>query len=765
MQRIPAGPSLKRPSSALRRKVTIAAVGLATALGAFRVYGHSSAPALNDTDANVARLTAHVLGRSQFSHHPLDRQLASAFLDRYLDALDPSHTLFTQADLARFAPYRATLAEATLVRGDTSPADSIFKVYLDRLAEKTRYSTHLLHASHFDFKGHDTLSLDRRHAPRPADRAAAEALWRAQLRAEYLEQKLAGSTPTRIVASLEQRQQHELATMRGLRPSEVLEIYLDALAHVYDPHSDYLGHEQMQSLSIAMNLSLAGIGATLEHVDGNCTVRELVPGGPAAQSGLLQPGDRIVTVAQPGHEAMPISDIPLSRAVELIRGPRGTTVELGILPVGAAPGSAPRTISIVRAQVALEEQRAKAYIVDTPDAGATSLRLGVIELPSFYTGGSDRPGPQHGASADVAVLLEKLRAEHVRGIVLDLRQNGGGSLDEAIRLTGLFLREGPVVQTRDPNGAVEVDRDPDPRVAYDGPLVLLTSRFSASASEILAGALADYGRAVLVGDPATFGKGTVQSILPLASLMDKSGLGHSQDPGALKVTISKFYRPSGMSTQLRGVPSDIVLPSPTDVSEASEASLDDPLPADSIPAARYEPLDRVAPYLPRLRTASRERTASDPAFAELTAMIDALKRDRARNTLSLNEAERRRLLAESKQRIDRIQRLTRELAARRPPTYEISVDDARRPGLPPLLPARREPQPADTQVKSSAQPGSAHDDRLDRPGPGSGDDLILAETEHILADYVHLLGEREASQRAGASGFDARPRHSATPPE
>jgi carboxyl-terminal processing protease len=733
----------------LTATLAAAALGAATTLSACHVYGQTSGSVLNTTDANVTRLTANVLGHSQFSHHPLDRRLASQFLEGYLDALDPSHTLFSEADVARFARYRTTLADATLVRGDTSAAQTVFRLYLERLGERTRYVTHLLATSGFDFSGHDTLSLDRRHEPRPKDRAAAEALWREQTRAEYLEQKLMGAPPDRIVASLEHRYEQELTMMQGLRPSEVLETYLNALAHVYDPHSDYLGHEQMQSLSIAMNLSLAGIGATLEHSDGFCTVRELVPGGPAARSGILQRGDRIVSVAQPGKDPVSITDIPLSRAVELIRGPKGTTVVLGVVPAGAAPGATPRTVSIVRDRVALEDQQAKAYVVDAPDPRSGTLRLGVIELPSFYTGDTDDSAPRHGASADVAELLQKLRAEHVRGVVLDLRDNGGGSLEEAIRLTGLFLREGPIVQTRGPDGAVEVDRDPDPRVAYDGPLVLLTSRFSASASEILAGALADYGRAVVVGDASTFGKGTVQTILPLASVMDQNGLVHTYDPGALKVTISKFYRPSGISTQLRGVASDIGLPSTTDVSEVSEASLADPLPADSIPAARYEPLNRVAPYLARLRTASLERTGSEKTFAELTAAVTAIKKDLATKTVSLNEAERQRRLADSKLRAEEWEHLTRELAARRPPTYELTVEDARHPGLPPALPT----QPSDADAKERASAARAHEPKADLklPPPASGGDVILDEAEHVLADYVHLLEPSEHGERSAAA--------------
>ena len=273
-----------------------------------------------------------------------------------------------------------------------------------------------------------------------------------------------------IVSTLTRRHAQQLQTMKELQSDEVLEVYLNALAHVYDPHSDYLGHEQMESLSIAMNLSLFGIGATLESADGYCKVRELVPGGPAARSGLLKPGDRIVAVAQAGKAPVDIVNMPLSRAVELIRGPKGSTVTLTVIPAGAARRFAfQRRASLVRDEIKLEDQEAKARIVDLPTGNGRPLRLGVIDLPSFYADMSGRGGSRgRSATADVARLLGKLKAEHVRGVVLDLRRNGGGSLEEAISLTGLFIRKGPVVQTRDQAGNIDVGADTDPTCSTTG---------------------------------------------------------------------------------------------------------------------------------------------------------------------------------------------------------------------------------------------------------------------------------------------------------
>jgi carboxyl-terminal processing protease len=698
------------------------------------------------TDANITRVTTGLLEHSQFAHHPLDSALASAFLDGYLDALDPARSLLLQSDVDEFAPYRATLADATRASGDTSAARAIFGRYLRRLEQQTNYVTDALRTDSFDFTGHDVYSYDREHAARPSDLTAAQALWRQQLRAEYLQEKLADKSPADIARSLTRRHEQELSTMKGLGDDEILDIYLNALAHVYDPHSDYFGREQMESFSIAMNLSLLGIGATLESTDGVCVVRELTPGGPAARSGLLKPGDRILSVAQAGRSPVDITDMPLSRAVELIRGPKGSTVALTVLPVGAPNGSPTRTETFVRDEVKLEDQAARASVVDLP-VGDRTVRLGVVDLPSFYADDDNHDGHRaRSATADVERLLSKLKAEHVRGVVLDLRRNGGGSLAEAIRLTGLFIRKGPVVQTRDLAGDVEVGTDDDASVAYDGPLVVLTSRFSASASEIVAGALQDYGRAVIVGDPSTFGKGTVQTVVPLKGFMDRAGLAHSFDPGALKVTVDKFYRPSGASTQLRGVASDIVLPSASDLSDVSESALKHPLPWDTIAPAHYDRLNLVAPYVAALRARSARRVTADRDFAYVTGDLARLRRSVASKSVSLNEAERRQELAQAKARHEEREQTDRAARADRPTTYAITLANASSPGLPPPDVAGSGPEsPPDAGASPAVE-------NLDAPSPDHpADDVLLREALHITADYAGLLHGVDA-----ASGLAAR---------
>lgn len=659
------------------------------------------------TEANITRLTTSLLEKSQLGHHPLDARLAGKIVERYVGALDANRSLFFQSDVDAFAKLGFTLAELTRA-GDTTAAHTIYAVYLDRLKQQTDYVDRLLRASTFDFSGRDTYNFDRADAARPRDLSAARALWRQQLRAEYLQLKLGDKAPPLIVAALTRRHDQQLEAMKSMTSDEVLAGYLDAIAHVYDPHSDYLGHEQMDSLSIALNLSLVGIGATLESQDGYCVVRDVVPGGPAARSGLLHPGDRIVAVAQAEHDPVDIMNVSLARAVEMIRGQKGTTVTLSVLRAGVPDGAVPTVVSLVRDQIALADQEAKARIVDVPTKSGT-VRIGVVDLPSFYAD----PRSGRSATTDVTRLLTKLEAEHVRGIVLDLRHNGGGSLVEAIDMTGLFIRRGPVVETRGATGEIQVGADEDPAIAYDGPLVVLTSRFSASASEIVAGALQDYGRALVVGDTTTFGKGTVQNILPLARIMQVSGMAHAYDPGELKISISKFYRPSGASTQLRGVHSDVVVPSLSDVAGVGEAMLPDPLPWDAIPAAPHAQLNRVQPYVADLRASSAARIATSSDFSYLAGEIARMKAMVTTKTVSLNEAMRRTELAQTKaHQLASVPIDTRTV-------YEITLKNASSPGLP--------------------APGIKVTPRVQDPAEPQDDDIILREASNVLVDYVRHL--------------------------
>jgi carboxyl-terminal processing protease len=721
-------------TGAMAALVSSLALGCLITTGGFATPASPDAPSTDVTEANITRMTAALLEDSQFSHHRLDTELAGRFLDRYLDSLDPEHLLLLQSDVQKIDDFRTRLPGMTRTEGDTTPAHAVFQCYLERLNERAAYVTNLLQTEKFGFTGHGAYSLDREKAPRPVDLDAARQLWRETLRAEYLQEKLAGKKPAEIVTVLTGRYTRLFQNMKKLTSEEVLGVYLNALAHVYDPHSDYFGADQLDDFSISMNLSLIGIGATLQAEDGYCKIAELVPGSPAAKSGLLKPGDRIVAVRQAGQKPVDIVDMPLSDAVKLIRGPKGTRVALTIIPASAADESVRKTITLVRDEVRLEDQQAKASIVDLPQESGLALRVGVVDLPSFYHGSDEeKHSKPSSATADVAKLIRKLKTEHIQCLILDLRDNGGGSLKEAINLTGLFIHKGPVVQTREFDGHTDVDADNDSSELYDGPMIVLTSRFSASASEILAGALQDYGRALIVGDKSTFGKGTVQSVIPLTELMDENHLEHSVNPGALKVTIQKFYRPSGASTQLKGVTADIVLPSLTDTADVGEAELKDPLPWDHIAASHFTREDHVSPYEHELQLRSAARVADDKDFAYLREDIAQLQKTLATKTVDMNEADRRQ---EKERAQARAKARKEERTARKetpPTTYEITLQNADNPGLPAPTTTTVAGVP---KVKLMELPTNELDDNDPTMAARDPD---LREAERIMADYVALL--------------------------
>jgi carboxyl-terminal processing protease len=674
------------------------------------------------SEADIARATATLLERSQFSQRRPDAALSGQFMDLYLDTLDGAHLLFTQGDLEEFAGFRPALAQMTLQDGDTRPAHLIYACYLQRLAEQARFATNYLRTAKFDFTGHDSWQPDRHDQPAPKDPAAAQALWREEVREEYLREELAGTPKGEIAPALARRYDRLLQTMRRLHPDEVLGLYLDALAHVYDPHSDYFGREEAEDFDIEMNLSLVGIGATLERKDGYCVINDLVPGGPAARGGLLKPGDQIVAVAQGRGKAVDVVDMPLPQLVEIIRGPKGSTVRLTIIPAGS-PGSARKTISLVRDEIKLADQQAKASIIDMPQPAGPPVRIGVIDLPSFYGKGGQKAV---GATADTARLIKKLQEKGVRGLILDLRHNGGGSLQEAIQLTGLFIPPGPVVQTLGPEGGVDIESSPEAAPLYPGPLIVLTSRLSASASEIVAGALQDYGRALMVGDTSTFGKGTVQTIVPLSQVFHEHGLGE------VKITIRKFYRPSGASTQLKGVAADIVLPSETDRREISESKLPDALPWDILPSTAYTNLNMVQPALQVLQEKSRARVAADPAFRLVREALALQNKNAKTPLLSLNETIRR----EQKKRFDQVEEEMKKVlqaeAARNPPRHNIALAALDSAG-----------QPSPKREAPAAVPGA--ESKVNK-------DIGLREAENILVDYIQALPARPAPEMVAGTG-------------
>ncbi len=724
----------------MKLKSFFASLGAAALTGALlfatsRLHG-TTVP--GDDDASIASVTAHLLENTGYTGHHQPEEISNKFLTRYLETLDPNHLYFLQSDLAEFAPYRTNLEILTVRRGDTHPAHQIFERFQQRLQQRIAFSQEMLKTNNFDFTGDDTYRWDRQKAPRPRDLEEARQLWRQNLRYEYLQEKLSNKKPDEIVKTLSRRYERTLHAMKQWNSDQVLEIYLTALSHAYDPHSDYFGRHQMADFAISMNLSLFGVGATLVGEDGYCKIVDLVPGGPAARSKLLKVGDRITNVAQEGKEPVDIIDMPLQDAVELIRGPKGTKVSLTIIPASSTDSSVRKTISLVRDEIKLDEQAAKARVIDLGNTTNNPLRIGVIDLPSFYASSDDPRHPGHrSATADVARLVQKLKQEKVQGMILDLRRNGGGSLEEAISLTGLFIKKGPVVQTRDTDGEVNVESDPDPSVLYDGPLVVLTSDMSASASEILAGALQDYGRALIVGDATTFGKGTVQSVLPLTNVMHRVGLAVHGDPGALKLTIRQFFRPGGSSTQLKGVASDIVLPSPTGALKIGEDEMSDPLPWDKVDPARFTPVNRVAAWLPELKTASAKRVATNQDMIWTSEDMDRIRKQLANPVVSLNEKQR---LGEKEQDTARNEARKKERASRPPSQqqqYEITLKNVDQPGLPaPLSAVAASNSQTSALDESDGEPETPDQARASKDQPS---DATLEETKHILVDYIQLL--------------------------
>jgi carboxyl-terminal processing protease len=522
-----------------------------------------------------------------------------------------------------------------------------------------------------------------------------------------------------------------------LTRDEVFEIYINSLAHSYDWHTDYMGKATFDNFKIQMSLHLFGIGAQLQSKDGYCVIKELLP-GPAMNSKKVKSGDRIVAVAQGDEKPVDVVGMPLNKVVEKIRGQKGTEVRITIIPADAADSSAREIIALIRDEIHLDEQETKAKIFEMPTEKG-SIRLGWIDLPSFYADMDQAKGNKRKtATGDVGEFLKRFEKEHVKGVILDLRNNGGGYLEEAITLTGQFVGKEPVVQTKESTGEIITETDPDPSILYDGPLVILTSRGSASASEILAGALQDYGRALIVGDRSTFGKGTVQTTQPLGPLMDQRKIFHEGDPGTIKPTIRKFYRAGGSSTQLKGVVPDIELPSVNNFAEFGEAYLPNTLPWDTVPSAEFHKLNRVKPYLDELQKKSNQRLQKDKDFIYVREDIDQYKKTQADKSVSLNESER---VTERKDLDTKMEARKKERIARKKSNEKVfeltlkNVEDA-----------ELHLATAKTNKVSKITREVPMDEEEEPAVPDV--DVRLEETKRILADYIALLAKDESISKA-----------------
>lgn len=700
-------------------------------------------------DEQVALSVGRLLEEGHYTHHPLNDEISKKMLTGYLEMLDFSHLFFTQKDIDNFTAKYGTSLDDDILLGNLKPAHEIFNLFQKRVEDRVKKIKELVKQP-MDFKTNDTVLLSRQKAPWPKDEAEADELWKKRIENELLQEKLSEHPIEPGPKLVERRYDRMLRSIHEEDSEEQVKLFLDALAQAYDPHSEYLSAADLKNFSINMGLSLVGIGAMLRSEDGYAKIESLVPGGPAQTSGRIKVGDRISAVAQGAKDFVDVRDMRLDKVVEQIRGKKGTKVRLLIIPASATDPSQRKTIELVRDEIKLKDQEARADIIIKKDRNGNPVKLGWLTLPSFY---ADMDSHKTSTTKDVLALLKRLKREKIEGLVIDLRRNGGGSLEEAISLTGLFLKSGPVVQTKGANERVVISNDPDPSIAYDGPMVVLTSRQSASASEIFAAALQDYGRAVIVGDQSTFGKGTVQTILEIGRFTSLLGT-RSQDDGALKLTIQKFYRVAGGSTQLHGVTSDILLPTLTDLPEFGESALKNALPYDQVPAARYTKWSDSHPlFLDELRARSSARVAADPELRYVEDDMARLRKKIADNTISLNEDIRRKQVDEEKARKE--ERSKERLARKEeePSIYRLTLETIDNPKLELIMyPGKIADAKSKGDLKTAPEAAPDSDDADDSDIDNSDDSKPAAidperdETLNILSDLVQLsAGPKTAS--------------------
>jgi carboxyl-terminal processing protease len=576
------------------------------------------------TEEIVDRLSLHYLRLK------LDDTLSQRIFEQYLKDLDPNRLFFTEEDLKAFQGYRDTLDDQ-LGDGVLEAGYTIFNRFQAHL--ESRLSAILAELENgFDdwaFDDNTAVRLDRTKADWADNQAQLDRIWDRQLKNAVLSMRLGGTDDKEIKKRLVNRYQSQLDRIKQNTSEDVFQLYMNALAQSFDPHTTYFTPHNSENFDISMSRSLEGIGAVLQYEDGYTKVVRLVPGGPAAKAGQLKPADRIVGVGQGDEEIVNVIGMRLDEVVDKIRGPKGSKVRLEIIPAGGTGEHDTHTLTIVRNKVVLEEQAAKKAIIDITHDGKP-MTLGVIEIPAFYLdfNAFHRGDPDYTSTTrDVAQLLMELRKENIDALVIDLRNNGGGSLLEVNKLVSLFINRGPTVQVREAGGRVSVEGDQYPGVLYAGPMAVLVNRYSASASEIFAGAMQDYGRALIVGDQ-TYGKGTVQTLLDL-------------NHGKLKMTNAKFYRVSGSSNQNLGIVPDVTMPSLINKEQVGESTLPNAMPWDEIDPVEYIPVHDLVPLLPGLRERHQARIQDNPEFVYVEKLRGLLNQAQKRETVTLNESKRR----------------------------------------------------------------------------------------------------------------------------
>ena len=672
----------------------------------------------------IARFTAAIISQKHYSQQVLDDKVSSKLFDEYFKSLDPGKIFFTAKDIKKYEKYRNTLDDQISV-GRLDFAFEVYNKYIERYEEYCNFSRKMLKDG-INFAVDENYSLDRTAAEWPADEKEMQELWRKRTKniiltfilmdkaAEYERANLkakaesAAKKPTAWVKKSPEerfllRMDQTLNELKKDEPLEVLTMYLASLTKVYDPHSAYMSPRQEDSFNIQMQLSLVGIGAVLSNEDCYTKIVKIMPGGPAEKDGKLKAEDRIVAVAQENQEPVDIIGMPVDKVVEMIRGQEGSKVSLTILPASKGQNAVPEVLTLTRSKVELKDQGASGKIEMIKDDNGVTKKVGIITLPSFYMdfNAAAKGGEYKNSTADVAAIIKDFNKQGIDGLVLDLRSNGGGSLVEAVRLTGLFIEDGPVVQIKDSVGRVMVKDDDDPEMQYGGPLVVLINKLSASATEIFAGAIKDYKRGVILGDSHTHGKGTVQTVYQLKDLLSIFGV--SFKAGSIKFTNAKFYRVNGYSTQLKGVSADISFPSFTDSMKVGEIDLDNALPWDAIkPVSHkvYQPeLDKNVTLL---KQKSDDRLNKNPKFSMLKNDIASFKRLTEKKEVSLNQEKRWSEYLKEKKYQDQQTKLLR---------LDDKLDDS-------------------------------------KPQDNPKDDLYLDEAENILVDYINLLHKPTAIAQA-----------------
>ncbi len=654
----------------------------------------------------ASRLATRFISGYHYHRRNLDEELSGRIFDQYLRLLDPNRVYFTADDVADLERYRDYLSDA-LKTADLDPAFDMFERYQRRVAGRIEYALSLLEHG-FDFTVDEEYRFDRTEAPWARDRDELDEIWRQRVKNDWLRLRLAEQEDEDIAETLGDRYANLGRRIAEFNSQDVFQFFMNAYTRSIEPHSAYMSPRSVDNFEISMRLSLDGIGAMLQRETEYTTVMEIVPGGPADLDGRLQPGDRIVGVAQDDEDMVDVVGWRLDDVVQLIRGERETVVRLEVLPADSALTGASTVIDIVRNEVRLEEQAAQRDLIEVPE-GDRVRRIGIISVPVFYVDfqGRARNEPNYRSSTrDVRRLINELTAEGIDGLVIDLRGNGGGALVEATTMTGLFIDEGPVVQVRDSRGRVSLEEDREPGMAWDGPLAVLVDRRSASASEIFAGAIQDYGRGVVLGEP-TFGKGTVQNLIDLDDLSRTE----NARLGQIKLTMAQFYRVAGGSTQSKGVVPDIALPTAGDAADFGESALDFALPWGQIDPADFRPMADLSGLIEKAYERHRERLDSDEELQSLLEEIADWEQSRDRASVSLNEEVRRAEMEENEQR--RSQRFARA----RSPHAAVNGPDR------------------DEDAQDEA-------DQESRP------DLYLLESARILADLIdfdretHLLAHR-----------------------